>query len=76
MQNPMKINLTTSDEVRAQGWVAEARDADGHLVSTQAWSDICTTNENIKMLGKFVTEYETDRNVTVFSDLVAAKLTD
>ena len=34
MQNPMKINLTTSDEVRAMGHGAEERDEDGHLLST------------------------------------------
>ena len=33
MQNPMKINLMTPDEVRAAGWGAEERDKDGHLLS-------------------------------------------
>jgi sulfur-carrier protein len=32
MKNPMPVNLSTSDEVRAQGWAAESRDADGHLI--------------------------------------------
>jgi hypothetical protein len=36
MKGPMPINLTTPEEVRAQGWMAEARDAEGHLMSTQA----------------------------------------
>ena len=33
MKNPKPINLQTSDRVRAQGWGAESRDADGHLIS-------------------------------------------
>ena len=33
MQNPMQINLTTPEESRAQGWAAEERDTDGHLLS-------------------------------------------
>ncbi|WP_323775988.1 hypothetical protein [Leisingera sp.] len=74
MKDPKPINLTTTDQVRAQGWVAEARDADGHLVSTQAWLDVCSTNENLKMLGEFIAEYETDRTVSVFHDLITAKL--
>jgi sulfur-carrier protein len=36
MKNPMPINLMTSEEVRAAGWQAEARDADGHLISMHA----------------------------------------
>lgn len=36
MRNPMPINLMTSDEVRASGWQAEARDSDGHLISMHA----------------------------------------
>lgn len=36
MENPAKVNLMTTAEVRALGWAAEARDADGHLVSTHA----------------------------------------
>ena len=36
MKDPKKINLMTQDEVRALGWAAESRDADGHLVSTCA----------------------------------------
>jgi len=31
MKNPSPINLKSSSEVRAEGWQAEARDADGHL---------------------------------------------
>ncbi|AFO91560.1 hypothetical protein [Phaeobacter inhibens] len=74
MQDPKPINLTTTAEIRARGWVAEARDADGHLVSTQAWLEVCSTNENLKMLGEFIAEYETDRTVSVFPDVIAAKL--
>jgi len=36
MKNPSPINLKSSSEVRAEGWQAEARDADGHLCSTHA----------------------------------------
>lgn len=36
MENPGKMNLKTPEEVRALGWQAEARDADGHLVRTHA----------------------------------------
>ena len=36
MNDPMKINLQTPEEVRAQGWAAEARDTDGHLIRTHA----------------------------------------
>lgn len=74
MKNPSPINLTTTSEVRLQGWVAEARDADGHLVSTQAWVGVCSTNENLKMLGEFINDYETDRTVSVFTDILAEKL--
>lgn len=33
MRDPKPVNLWTPDEVRAAGWAAEARDADGHLMS-------------------------------------------
>lgn len=33
MRDPKPINLTTTEEVKAAGWAAEARDSDGHLVS-------------------------------------------
>ena len=33
MKHPRPVNLMTQDEVRAQGWGAEARDAEGHVVS-------------------------------------------
>lgn len=36
MKDPAAIHLMTSDEVRAKGWQAESRDADGHLISTHA----------------------------------------
>ena len=74
MKNPSPVHLTSTEEVRSRGWIAEARDADGHLISMQAWLDICTTNENLKTLGEFITEYETDTTVSVFHDLLAAKL--
>ena len=36
MKNPSPINLMTPEEVRAQGWSAETRDSDGHLIRTNA----------------------------------------
>jgi hypothetical protein len=36
MQNPKHVNLMTTAEVRANGWEAEARDDDGHLMTTHA----------------------------------------
>ena len=36
MKNPSPINLMTPEEVRAQGWAAETRDSDGHLIRTNA----------------------------------------
>lgn len=36
MKNPFPVQLKTSEEVRKEGWAAEARDADNHLMSTHA----------------------------------------
>lgn len=36
MKNPNPVNLQTSEEIRKQGWQAESRDADGHLISCHA----------------------------------------
>lgn len=36
MKNPKPVNFSTSEEIRAAGWAAEARDADGHLMTTHA----------------------------------------
>lgn len=36
MKNPNPISLWPSDDVRAAGWQAETRDADGHLCRTHA----------------------------------------
>lgn len=58
MKNPNPINLMTTHEVESQGWVAEARDGDGHLISTQAWLEADSTNENLRMLGEFIAEYD------------------
>lgn len=74
MKNPYPINLTTTEEIRKLGWIAEARDKDGHLISTRAWVNDATTNENLQGLGEFITEYETDCTVSVFTDLLTAKL--
>jgi sulfur-carrier protein len=49
MLNPMPINLMDQEAVRAGGWQAEARDADGHLISTHApFSDDAGMIEYIK----------------------------
>lgn len=44
VDSPNKINLMTSEEVRSQGWQAESRDKDGHLLSTHV---PFTTNADI-----------------------------
>lgn len=36
MENPKPIHLMTPAEVRRNGWQAEARDRDGHLISMNA----------------------------------------
>jgi len=36
MENPHKVNLSTSEQVRSRGWQIETRDADGHLIRTSA----------------------------------------
>jgi len=33
MKNPHPVNLMTPEESCARGWAAEARDADGHLIT-------------------------------------------
>lgn len=33
MQNPKPANLYTSSQIRKGGWIAEARDEDGHLMA-------------------------------------------
>lgn len=76
MKDPKPVHLTTTKEVRQLGWIAEARDADGHLASMQSWADSCSVNENIKSVAEFITDYEADYTVTVFHDLIAAKLAE
>ncbi len=36
MKEPRAVNLMTQDQCRADGWQAESRDADGHLVTAHA----------------------------------------
>ena len=74
MNDPMPVNLTPTSEIEARGWAAEARDSDGHLISTVAWLDDDTTNENLRRLGEFIAEYEPDCAVQVFTGTLAAKL--
>jgi hypothetical protein len=54
MHDPKPIHLMTQTEVRAGGWIAEARDSDGHLITTISpeasneslgeWLRDCTTD--------------------------------
>ncbi|MBO9459012.1 hypothetical protein [Labrenzia sp. R5_0] len=74
MKDPNPINLTPSSEVEASGWVAEARDKDGHLISTMAWIDSMSINENLKGLGEFIAEYDETAPVQVFLGTLSAKL--
>lgn len=39
MKSPMPTNLSTPAEIRAAGWAAEERDADGHLISSHGAFD-------------------------------------
>jgi hypothetical protein len=36
MNAPKPVNLLTTEEIRKGGWAAEARDDDGHLMTTHA----------------------------------------
>lgn len=54
MKDPKPANLQTPDEVRAGGWQAEARDADGHLMSCHAPFD------NDEHLAEYVREANSD----------------
>lgn len=74
MKDPKPINLMTPDEVRARGWVAEARDVDGHLLSMQGWLDICDKTENANMLGEFIAEYSTDCDITIFPENMTSEV--
>lgn len=76
MQDPKSVNLTPTEKIKAAGWVAEARDSDGHLYSTQAWLDRLPHNENLRMLGEFIADYDGEggTTVTVFTDTLLAKL--
>lgn len=75
MKNPNPINLLTTSEVRTQGWIAEARDSDGHLVSMQCWLSKGHVNDNLRMLGEFIADYQDDFSVNVFDDMLLNKLT-
>jgi len=58
LQNPYPINLMTPAESRALGWIAESRDADGHLITQHAPFD------DAAELGEYVLA-ETARGNTV-----------
>lgn len=36
MKDPMPVHLRPPEDIRADGWQAECRDADGHLTRTHA----------------------------------------
>ena len=62
MKNPMKMNLTTTQEVINLGWMAEARDSDGHLITMLAPS------ADDEMVALFVREcFEDGLKTTFFS---------
>lgn len=76
MKNPNPINLMTTKEVQDLGWAAEARDRDGHLISTVGFLDDVPINENLKSLGEFIAECEAEGHVVqVFSERLVASLT-
>jgi len=76
MKHPMPINLMTTHEVEEQGWVAEARDMDGHLISTLAFRGDIPINENLRSLGEFIADYEDDGCVVqVFTGRLAKEFT-
>ena len=63
MKDPRPIQLMTTAEVIAQGWGAEARDADGHLMSCYAPFD----KGDDQTAGEWVRECQQDGyTVTVF----------
>ena len=67
MKGPNTVNLIPPEEIRRQGWAAEARDKDGHLISTQAGPPLCGVEE----ICQFVAEYGPDCTITIwpFGDL-------
>jgi molybdopterin synthase sulfur carrier subunit len=61
MINPKPVHLQTPDEVRAQGWLAEARDGDGHLMT------VISPEADDASLGQFMRECTADgMTVTAF----------
>ena len=74
MKDPSPVHLTPTSEIEARGWAAEARDCDGHLMSMVAWLDQDTINENIVRLAEFISEYEPEYTVQVFTGNVGSKL--
>jgi hypothetical protein len=63
MKNPAPINLITTAQVKAAGWSAESRDADGHLLTTHAPFE--TQGE---MLDYVLEETTRGMTVTIFPD--------
>lgn len=68
MRNPNPVNMIDQDKVRSLGWAAEARDKDGHLISTQAWLAQMPPHERAVSLAEFITEYATDCQITIFPE--------
>ena len=72
MKNPNPVNMSTQDEIRKLGWAAEARDSDGHLLSTRAWLKQSEPNENALGLAEFITDYSSDSVITIFPENITA----
>ena len=62
MKDPWAINLITPEECRKNGWLAEARDADGHLIS------MISPRVDDASLGEFCREYMPDHTITFFPE--------
>lgn len=50
MKNPNPVNLQTPEEIRALGWLAEARDSDGHVMT------VISPQASDETLGEFMRE--------------------
>jgi len=62
MKDPWPVHLTTPEENRANGWLAEARDADGHLIST------ISPRGSDESFGMWCREYMPDHTITFFPE--------
>lgn len=61
MKDPKPVHLKTSETVRSEGWIAEARDSDSHLIS------VISPDADDEQLGQFMREMVADGlTVTAF----------